>query len=162
MEAGVRPVSAQQSESFEVGTRARADSTAIADSLERKSPELAFGYSWVGTLVLVPAYGVGLFVGPSFGQFYAENYGQALLGIGVRAGGLALIRSGFELFDPSTEDNMKVVGGALLIVGSAVINILTAGNAARSYNEGLLSDVCVTPTANPRSGEVGLTVTVQL
>lgn len=170
-EVGVRSVSAQPSDSVEIDTTTRVDSTAPADSPKRKSPRQAVLYSLGGTVLPtlyslggapLPAlvFGAGLVFGPSFGHVYAKNYRQAVLGIGVRLGGGALLVDGIEILGES--ERGKVIFGALLLVGSAVRDILTAGNAAKSHNESLSSNVRVAPTANPHSGQVGLSLQVQL
>ncbi|HNJ72219.1 MAG TPA: hypothetical protein PL129_06950, partial [bacterium] len=47
-------------------------------------------YETAGSL----AMGYGLLIGPSMGNFYAQDYGRGFLGIGIRTAGTALFYSG--------------------------------------------------------------------
>lgn len=129
----------------------------VGNSPERKSPGRAFLYSLGGTVGLMPVYGLGLFVGPSFGHFYAGNTRQAWLGIGIRGGlGLGTLYLGYE-------HGPGWIGvGVLTIVLHAAYDVLTAPQSAQEFNDRLEDRVRMTPTSNSRSGQVGLSVQVQL
>lgn len=165
--SGVLPATAQQPDSIEADTTARAGTPASADSLKRKSPGRAILYSLGGTVLLTPAHGAGLVVGPSFGHFYTRNYTQALVGIGIRIGGAVLVIRGFtesfSLFSNgnSAEGEMQITVGAILLVGSAIFDIVTSWHAAQHYNESLASNVSIAPTAGPRLDQAGLSLRIQ-
>jgi len=127
-----------------------------------------------GTLLLAPAYGAGLFIGPAFGHLYAENGSQALLGIGLRTGTALISLSAAESagdggngpdgdFDGLGEALGWIAMGALVVIGSSVYDIATAGKAAREHNrEHELKSARVAPTVSgPQGEQVGLSVTLQ-
>lgn len=163
---GAFPASAQQPDSADVDTDDRQnttqlDTTRAAGSAERKSPGRALGYSLGGTVLLAPAFGAGLLIGPSFGHFYAGNGKQAMSGILIRGGGAAVGLRGWGMLleNPESAFTLMTIGLAI-IVGSAIYDIATAGEAARQYNEvhGLTAQV--TPTVGPRGEQVGLSLQV--
>lgn len=137
-----------------------------------KSPSQAVVLSLGGTLILAPAYGAGLFVGPAIGHFYAENHSQAWIGIGVRSS-MALIfagaaesanegDSGGVSEAPDFDGLGLLLFGAAVVLGSGIYDIATAGKSAREYNEKRGLQARVTPTAGgPGGKQVGLSVTVQ-
>ena len=79
-DAASRPAAHPQPETH----RPKPSQKAAATSPKR--PGRAVALSLGGTLLLAPAYGAGLFVGPALGHFYAENHSQAWVGIGIRTG----------------------------------------------------------------------------
>lgn len=161
--AGVVPVSAQQPDSVEVDTTARRDTT-TAPQAERKIPSRALIFSLGGTVVLTPAFGVGLLVGPSLGHFYAGDSQQAWIGIGLRTvgGGVFLegVASEIAAAEKSSGPNAATVVGALIVGGSAIYDIVTASGSAREYNEAHGLNAQVTPTVGPRGEQVGLALRV--
>ncbi|MCS3940403.1 hypothetical protein GGP84_003055 [Salinibacter ruber] len=123
-----------------------------------------------GTLLLAPDYGAGLFVGPAFGHFYAENHSQAWVGIGIRTGTALVAISAAEsaqnqqgVSEAPTFDGLEwLLIGAAAVLGSGIYDTATAGTAAREYNRTHGLRARVTPTAGgPRGEQVGLSVTLQ-
>ncbi len=123
-----------------------------------------------GTLLLAPAYGAGLFVGPAFGHFYAENHSQAWVGIGIRTGTALVAISAAESAQnqqgvseaPNFDGLEWLLIGAAAVLGSGIYDTATAGTAAREYNRTHGLRARVTPTAGgPRGEQVGLSVTLQ-
>ncbi len=135
-----------------------------------KRPGRAVALSLGGTLLLAPAYGAGLFVGPAFGHFYAENHSQAWVGIGIRTGTALVAISAAEsaqnqqgVSEAPTFDGLEwLLIGAAAVLGSGIYDTATAGTAAREYNRTHGLRARVTPTAGgPRGEQVGLSVTLQ-
>lgn len=90
----------------------------------------------------------GLSMGPSTGNFYAEDYTRGFLGLGMRAAGLFLMHDATrEVFGSTfanrlTIDDRKVrltdtkmLIGEALILGSAIYNILSAKKSVQKYQE---------------------------
>jgi hypothetical protein len=167
---GGRPAQAQQPDAAET------DTTIQVETTTRKSPSRAQLYSLGGTLVpvvlgagmnkemddvRVPLLAAGILVGPSAGHFYAENTTQALTGIGLRLGGVAIGFRGL-LENPLGEggEGLILVGG-LTILTSGVYDIFTAGGAARDYNETHGLKAHVGPAVGPQGEQVGLSLQVQ-
>ena len=80
---------------------------------------------------------VALPIGPSLGHFYADNPVQAIAGIAVRTGALAVgivaavsLGSDGDVLAPET----RLVGSVAVLLGSVAYDIATAGPAARAYN----------------------------
>ena len=83
-------------------------------------------------------------IGPSFGHFYAGEYGRGLALTGVRAGALTMMAFGtgicfFEsIFEPdcdsSTTGSLLITGGLVLGVGSIVYSIYDAPRATHRHN----------------------------
>jgi hypothetical protein len=152
---GAFPTSAQQPDSAEVDTARTPVST------QYKSPGRALGYSLGGTVLLAPAFGAGLLIGPSFGHFYAGNGKQATYGILIRGGGAAVGLTGWGMILESSESAFTLMTiGLAIIVGSAIYDIATVGQAARQYNETHGLTAQVTPTVGPRGEQVGLSLHV--
>ena len=135
-----------------------------------KRPGRAVALSLGGTLLLAPAYGAGLFVGPAFGHFYAENHSQAWVGIGIRTGTALVAISAAESAQnqqgvseaPNFDGLEWLLIGAAAVLGSGIYDTATAGTAAREYNRTHGLRARVTPTAGgPRGEQVGLSVTLQ-
>ncbi|WP_251954460.1 hypothetical protein [Salinibacter ruber] len=135
-----------------------------------KRPGRAVALSLGGTLLLAPAYGAGLFVGPAFGHFYAENHSQAWVGIGIRTGTALVAISAAESAQnqqgvseaPNFDGLEWLLIGAAAVLGSGIYDTATAGTAAREYNRTHGLWARVTPTAGgPRGEQVGLSVTLQ-
>jgi hypothetical protein len=98
--------------------------------------------------------GVGvLTVGPSIGHYYTGDVGRGLLTTGVRAAGFTVMTLGAlasSCFDDSCgQDDLSgelaMAGGALLVVGATVYDIVDARPSARRHR----SAVTETPTLLP-------------
>lgn len=137
----------------------------------RKDPGRAVSWSVGGTLLLTPAFGAGLIVGPAFGHFYADNNVQAWRGIGTRAGALTMPLLGFAMAtgEEDMDEGITVLSvmtgiGLAGILASGIYDIATADNAARRYNQihGFqATDVQVSPTiGGPQGEQVGLSLRV--
>lgn len=139
-----------------------------------KSPGRATALSLGGTLLLAPAFGAGLFIGPAFGHFYAENHSQAWQGIALRGGTAIAALAAAESsgggssgpdgdFDGLGEALAWLAVGAGVVIGSGIYDIATAGDAAREYNrERRLKSARVAPTAGgPQGEQIGLSVRIE-
>jgi hypothetical protein len=136
---------------------------------QEKDPKRAVLYSVWGTVLGTPVFG------PAAGHFYAENHGQAWVGIGTRVGGTLLPFLGLATAGRSGSGGLRIffttvlTGGAVVLL-SALHDITTADDAVHEYNRGRLgiSDVRVAPTrvapaaGGPGGGQIGLTVEVEL
>lgn len=103
--------------------------------------------------------GYGLIYGPSQGNLYAEDSARGMVGIGIRAGSIA-VATFVSLSTPAAfvgdvaegEINEKKYNSAsaailvsgLAFTGSMVYNLLTADKSAREYNKQHSGDVEVT------------------
>lgn len=89
----------------------------------------------------------GLMMGPSGGNFYAEDYLRGMLGVAARLGGGYLLLdatrelAGDDVADALGWDNesvsltdTKILIGSGLIVGSAIYNIISAKASVERYN----------------------------
>lgn len=174
--AGVFPAAGQLSDTADASTNQGVDVNRRAVPAERKSPSRALLYSLTGTvggtIVLTPVAGAGILlgpvVGPSLGHFYSGAEERAWQGIRFRSGGM-LVGGTALLIDVgnNTEDELSFAGlvatmSFLSVVVSGVYDIVKAPQSAHEYNENRRTNVRVTPTGNPRSGQVGLRVTVPL
>lgn len=142
----------------------------------RKDPRQAVIYSMSGTILLTPAFGAGLIIGPAFGHLYARDYRQALLGIGSRLGGLlppAAVWVAAAKDDQTAGPaygpllGLSAIAGGVIILQSAIQDIRTANNSAREYNRahGLQTSgvqMQMAPTlGGPRGTQVGLALRVR-
>lgn len=112
----------------------------------------------------VVSVGLGLTFGPALGHFYAEHPKTARRGIYVRTG-IVVASASFALmtFDSGRYSTANVLGfGAIAMTGHAIYDIIRAARSARQYNEGRGTPVCVSPTANLRSRQVGFSLHVQV
>lgn len=102
----------------------------------------------------------GMIMGPSTGNFYANDYSRGLLGLVTRAAGVYLLAdASSEIFGRNFADALnvddkkvsltdtKMVVGQLLILGSAAYNIISAGKSVKEYNERYGYNVSVSTTA---------------
>ncbi len=88
--------------------------------------------------------GFGLVVGPSMGNFYAHDGLKGGLGIGMRVIGVGMITAGlWDLIETVIEEGESgsgkysaalITGGTVLVMGSAVWNMVSAPFSARRYN----------------------------
>ncbi len=124
------------------------------------------------TLILTAdtTLGAGLFVGPAFSHFYAENHSQAWVGIGIRARtalvAIGAAESARDRQDVGETPHFDGLGwlliGAAAVLGSGIYDTVTAETAAREYNKTHRLQARATPTASgPRGEQVGLSVTLQ-
>ncbi len=108
----------------------------------------------------------GLAMGPSTANFYADDYTRGLLGLLARtAGGYLMADATSEIFgrrfaDALNVDNKsvsltdtKILIGEILIVGSIIYNLLSAGNSVAEYNaaQGQRIRISVEPSEGPFS-----------
>ena len=154
-----------------------------------KSPEKAAGLSLLGTLVPVGAglaimsagdtengggaAGLGatcvlggVLVGPGLGHSYAGNGDRLLVGLGLRALGLAGATTAVALSWDNPDSGAAALGfgaGMLLVVVSAIYDIATADDAAVNYNKRHgLSGLSVSPTYFANQKACGLSFTLML
>ena len=117
---------------------------------------IALGYATVGAIIL----------GPASGHWYAGEGGG--WGIGLRFLGTAAAVGGFfaasnndcetqSCTDDSNHAAYIALGGAALVVGSAIYDVATAGRAARRYNA---SHIAVAPAPVSTGGPPGLGLTI--
>lgn len=156
--------------------RSTSPDTTAAD-LRLKDPGRAVWYSAGATVLLAPAFGAGIIVGPAAGHFYAGNSGRAWKGIGVRVGTAAapLLLAGATTLggnDGAAEGfqglGVFLLSGAVavgVIAYSAIRDIATADDSARKYNRThgpTSANLRVAPTiGGPQGEQVGLTMQVQ-
>lgn len=90
----------------------------------------------------------GLVMGPSTGNFYANDYGRGMAGLAARAAGVYLMADatreifgsefanalGIDDKEVSLTDT-KILIGEFLVLGSTVYNIITAKASVKEYNE---------------------------
>jgi len=127
----------------------------------------------------------GLVVGPSVGHVYANAEKQAGLGIGIRGGSLlvggaalsiiaveAIANSvAFVLFpfasgdyEPSRTSQIAgnvATGAGIVMVGSILVDIVTAPLSAYQFNEANTLRVQVAPRVSPTLEQAGLAVHLQ-
>jgi hypothetical protein len=145
----------------------------------RKDPENALYYSVVHTVVPigfggmllvvggsaapVGALGImyGILAGPSAGNFYAEDIGMGLFGIGLRLLGIGMMAEATESFHYTSYSHHRhkpglARGGFLLYMGSTLWNIVTAPGSARTYNARHGIGYRLLPIIDPESRTTGL------
>ena len=175
---GVLPASAQRPAPPEGDIPIRAGDSG-AD--KRKSPILAFGLSLGGTAVPLLAsafavdtrdkaglWAVGLSLGPSLGNYYAENRRRVKRGLKIRGIGASITGVGMVLMLGAVFGGEKAETVALWVTGAgfgtvaggAAYDIVTAWDSATDYNEvhGLSAELA--PTVGPRGEQVGLALQV--
>jgi len=89
----------------------------------------------------------GLIMGPSTGNFYAEDYPRGVVGMGVRAiGAYLMVDATREIFGNEFADALKIddqdvsltdtkiLIGELLVLGSVVYNIWSSSRSVEEYN----------------------------
>lgn len=158
---GGAPASAQRPASSTTRPTVRPDTSTKVVSSQRKSPGRALGYSVGGTVLLLPVGGVGAVVGPAFGHFYAGNSQQAWAGIALRTGGVGAASIGGVLALGAPRVGWGLLtGGALVVIGSALYDIVTAPGSAHEYNEPHGLSAQVASTVGPRAEQVGLSLCV--
>lgn len=147
-------VHAQNTSIFYQNRQARSESQAVRQALINTLLPVAVGY---GTVELfknntVQTLGAslavyGLVVGPSTGNFYANDYLRGGFGALARFGAALLLKDHTsELFgsefarslnvdnkDTSFRDTNFIIGSSLL-VGTAILNVVTAPISAREHN----------------------------
>jgi len=106
----------------------------------------------------------GLVMGPSGGNFYAEDYFRGTLGVAARVGGGILLQNatreifgkniseslGWDDEKVSIEDREILIGGGLFI-GSMIYNVVSAKASVDRYNRKLGYNVRLNP--NIRDGQ---------
>jgi hypothetical protein len=91
----------------------------------------------------------GLVMGPSTSNFYADDYGRGMAGLAVRAVGVYLMADATqEIFGSEFSNALgvddkevsltdtKILIGEVLVLGSALYNIISAKASVEEYNEG--------------------------
>lgn len=176
--AGVRPASAQRPVPPEGDIPIRAGDS---EAEERKSPTLAFGLSLGGTVVPLLASmlatdaqdkaglrALGLGLGPSLGNCYAENRRRVKRGLKIRGIGASVMGTGMVLGVASVFGGERAKNAALgvmgvglgTVVGGAVYDIATAPLSAKEFNEAHDLTAQVAPTVGPRGDQKALALRV--
>ncbi|MEE9441874.1 MAG: hypothetical protein V3V99_04330 [candidate division Zixibacteria bacterium] len=155
--------------------------------IEEKSRSKAIQLSFLGTVLPIAAgipflghgkevgaannvaglsiMGLGLFIGPSLGHFYAENNSRAIGGIGIRVFSAGLAVYGLSTIDIFGDDNSGGGGlfllGGIACLGSTVADIAKAGKSVDSYNKSHAShNLSIHPTYFANANTPGLNVTL--
>lgn len=108
----------------------------------------------------------GLVAGPAAGYWRGGIGAKAWPGLLIRTGGLFILAAGSghclsQMFDSgcSSGANAAVIGGAALLLGSAVYDIATVSHKVRA-NNGALARASVVPLFSPSERRVGVEVVV--
>ena len=178
LDVGVRSVSAQRPAPPEGDIPIRAGDSG-AD--KRKSPILAVGLSLGGTAVPLLAsafaadthdkaglWAVGLSLGPSLGNYYAENRRRVKRGLKIRGIGASITGVGMVLMLGAVFGGEKAETVALWVTGAgfgtvaggAAYDIVTAWDSATDYNEAHGLSAELAPAVGPRGEQVGLALQV--
>jgi hypothetical protein len=140
-----------------VSAQARSESEAISQAIVNTATPIAVG---VGAVKLfnnntVQTVGAslalyGLMVGPSTGNFYANDYLRGGLGALTRIGAAFLLQDATsEVFgrdfadalnvdnEPVSIEDTNIIVGSALLVGTIVYNIASAPASVREYNQSM-------------------------
>lgn len=140
----------------------------------QKSPQTAFRYSLLSTLITVPTVvftGPGLIFGPSTGYFYGGMPGRAWIGIGLRVVAIGGIVSSFAIcgWDCGKNDEAYdlawavLLSSSTLLVVSTVYDIATVKRSVRHHNERLAKKgLSLAPAYWPKNSAIGLRVTLKI
>jgi hypothetical protein len=108
----------------------------------------------------------GMVVGPAAGYWSGHIGGKALSGLLIRTGGLVLMAAGSSSCFKNSYNSFcnngasaAVIGGALVVLGSAAYDIATVGKKVRA-NNGALARASVVPLFSPSERRVGVEVVV--
>lgn len=150
-----------------------------AEAVERYSAGTALGLAALGTAVGYGAFigglasdnerlgyvGIGgIILGPSAGHVYTGDFKRALLGVGIRTAGPALLltavttMSGECLFDGncSLGTDALIAGGYLLTLGGTAYSLIDAPLSAKRRNGEAERSISLGPVFGPQSTGVGL------
>jgi len=111
----------------------------------------------------------GLFIGPSLGHAYADDWAWVGIGLGVRAAAFGMIMSGThgEYYpegcepdfdspcDQASGSRMLATGGLLLFVASTLVDIAHAPSSVRKYNREHRLSIAPTVTASGAGAMLG-------
>ncbi len=111
------------------------------------------------------AVGYGFLIGPSMGNFYAQDFGRGLLGVGIRTAGTALFYSGVadalqdDWFDDEGNDSRgdggaKITGGFIIYTIGALYSIFTLPQSVHDYNKKF--ELSASPSYDPKSRTLAL------
>lgn len=142
---------------------------------EAKDPRRAVLLSSLGSAgMFVPFVNlVAIPAGPALGHFYAGNERQAWTGIAIRGTALgvglaAILGEAFRCIGgcgPQERDGGKaetvLLGSVVVILGSSLYDVATAGASAREYNRRHGLRTAAVPVVGP-NGQVGVLVAVRL
>lgn len=142
-----RPAGSEGLKSISKARRIAVTNTALAVGTGLGAVALFDNSTIQKTGALLTAYGI--LVGPSTGNFYANDYPRGFAGLAVRtAGAYLMIDASRELFgntfadelgvdskEVSLSDTKMIIGGAL-VLGSTIYNILSTTQSAVEYNQG--------------------------
>ncbi len=91
----------------------------------------------------------GIIMGPSTGNFYAQDYGRGAAGLAARSvGAYLMVNATSEIFGRTFANSLnvdnksvsltdtKMIIGEVLILGGAVYNLLSAKTSVEQYNSG--------------------------
>jgi hypothetical protein len=150
-----------------------------AEPVERYSAGTALGLAALGTAVGYGAFigglqsdndrlayvGLGgIVLGPSVGHIYTGDFKRALIGVGIRTAGPALLlaaaatMSGECLFDGncSLGTDALMAGGYLLTLGGTAYSLIDAPLSARRRNVEAEQSISLGPVFGPQSTGIGL------
>lgn len=114
----------------------------------------------------------GLLLGPSIGNIYAKDHKAIRNGVLIRLGGAAISIFGLtmiidgsfgdNMFDKTDYDAEKIttgaivsIGGAVIVAGSALFDIINTGYNVKEYNLKNQSQLSLTPAYDPVNNSVG-------
>ena len=109
----------------------------------------------------------GLLVGPATGFWYGHIGGKAWPGLAIRTGGLVLLAAGAAgciqgsdvTLACSGGESAAILGGTILVLGSAIYDMATVGRKVRAHNAAA-ARAMVVPLFSPSRRSVGAEVVV--
>jgi hypothetical protein len=108
----------------------------------------------------------GLLAGPATGYWSGHIGSKALPGLLIRTGGLVLMAAGSSSCFKNSYNSLcnngasaAVIGGALVVLGSAAYDIATVGKKVRA-NNGALARASVVPLFSPSERRIGAEIII--
>jgi len=113
----------------------------------------------------------GVVAGPATGYWYGHVGGKSWSGMVIRTGGIVLAAAGLaarrnncgavsvDCMSTTNPVNAALVGGSLLVLGSAIYDMATVGRKVSAHNAAMLN-ASIVPIFQPSRRRVGLEVVV--